>query len=317
MMEGRPAPGLPEEVVGRGAAWNARQDPLQPRTIELALEAVQTIITRSPVHQRLWRDPAAVTAWMAELTGLARRLESALRARQVRKAAPNAVPLPSTRKPEEVLRAPARRARMRFYALPSDATALLAFAREDTGARLFVLEGDAPRELEAWQLGTVVPPEFAARTDERAHQSGIPVYLWWPEVAPAIALYRERDAGIRELGIASHGYVVPGWGIATLVFAGATEERLLVSDFTCPTGGELRLPRYAGAGPWREVDWPVLRRKVRALRTGMAGPLAGGYADLKELVPVLRDAAVRVRTGSALGGEHLGTTLPFTVKRGR
>ena len=315
MMENRPAPGLAPRMVERVRSWNTRQDPLALATIKGALRAVDLIIERSPVHHRLWREPGAVRAWLEELAGLKARLQQAIVARNVRLTAPNATRLPTTRKPAEALRSPTRFRQMRFYALPSDAAALMDLMQLQTNARLIVSVDGDPHQLEPSELTSVVPAEFEDRgigNNYPEYGRGIVVRVWWPDVCPA-------PDRVEQLAISSRRREMPGWGIAELHFCGASDRRLIISSFTYPTGAELRLPRYAGPGPWREVDWVGLRRKVRDVRALLGGALAGGWAKTREPVPVLHDAAAKARAGWTLADRngYVGIDLPFVQSRGR
>ena len=313
MMENRPAPGLAPEVIERTRVWNTRQDPVAQPTIELALRAVELIIERSPVHQRLWRDPGAVQRWLEELAGLETRLQQAIVGRQVRLTAPNAARLPTTRKSPEALGSPTRFRQMRFYALPSDAAALLDLMQLETSARLIVSFDGHPHQLESYELSGVVPPEFEDRgigNNYPEYSRGIVVRVWWPDVCPAPDFLAQPVSR-------SLGGEMPAWGVAELHFCGATDRRLIVSSFTYPTGAELRLPRYAGPGPWREVDWVRLRQKVREVRTLLGGALAGGWAKTREPIPVLHIAAAKARAGWTLADRngYVGIDLPFVETR--
>jgi hypothetical protein len=50
---------------------------------------------------------------------------------------------------------------------------------------------------------------------------------------------------------------------------------VLRSAWEHPTGSELKQPKFGGAGPWRDVDWSLLRKRVAGVKRLIAGPLGG------------------------------------------
>lgn len=114
-------------------------------------------------------------------------------------------------------------------------------------------------------LGTIDGDPF----DERSGGwptlgSGQVVHLWWPDVSPRPVA---RATGDR--------WEVVSWGHAELGLLGATPRKVLRSGWSYPTGTELRQDKFAGPGPWRDVDWRMLRRKTRSVTALVSGPLGG------------------------------------------
>ena len=319
MIENRPAADLPARVLDSVRKWYDGRVPLDVETIERARHAVVTIVERSPVHARLWRDRAAVKPWIAELAGLKTRLDQALLGRRVRSSAPNAAPAPTMRAIPKALRSPQQFSAMQFFGLAADATALLSLITGETGARAYLMGEGPPRELEPWEFASTIPPDFDERDleseDHRMVGRGLGVIIWWPDVCSEFLTYIEEDAGIEELGLPPHTRTILGWGLTEIVFCGATEKRLLLSSFAYPTGAELKQRRFKGPGPWRDVDWALLRRKVRTVRAAMADQLAGGRVKGKEPIPVLREAARKVKAGWTLAGKYATSPKPVFIPK--
>ena len=82
-----------------------------------------------------------------------------------------------------------------------------------------------------------------------------------------------NDESLIQLYIRKH--VLDGWGFARFVFSGAKPERVLRSAWTYPTGSELRERKFAGPGPWRDVDWKMLRKKIAHVAKLIVGELEG------------------------------------------
>jgi hypothetical protein len=72
---------------------------------------------------------------------------------------------------------------------------------------------------------------------------------------------------------------------------------VLRSVWQHPTGTELRQSKFAGAGPWRDVDWSLLRTKVSAVKALIRGPLGGVASSEPRTTWTLRAAAAEAREG--------------------
>jgi hypothetical protein len=64
---------------------------------------------------------------------------------------------------------------------------------------------------------------------------------------------------------------------------GATARHVMRSVLSHPTGTELKEEKFRGAGPWRDVDWKLLRRRVAEVTEVLLGPLGAVMPlDLKD-----------------------------------
>ena len=180
-----------------------------------------------------------------------------------------------------------------------DAIALVCALREHTGAETSVPMSDLSlRPLNSeWDtrevLETIMGEPFDERVpdDERRLQTGLPVFVWWPDVSPPPSIRAAID-----------GWESVGWGFAQLTLRGATTTRVLRSSWQYPTGTELRQPKFGESGPWREVDWRQLRRKVAAVKSLISGPLGGIVSPNARAIWTLECAAEEARVGRrALG----------------
>lgn len=86
-------------------------------------------------------------------------------------------------------------------------------------------------------------------------------------------------------------------GHARLDLLGATTGGVLRCSWRYPTGTELKEAKFAGPGPWHDVDWALLRRKTSAVLKLLKGPL-GGIAPVGERDTfALASAVTEVRSG--------------------
>jgi hypothetical protein len=320
--------------------WAAEQDLLSAETVELAQTTVASITPEQatdPTILTVERRSSMAGHWRRWLTDLARRLDAAVRSRRVRALSANALPPVLTRKTLDQLASPERWKDFNFYALREDTQALLDFVRERTGAHVYTTmsNGDIQERASSWDCRQALSEAFDGHfdgrhiVDFREKQSGIKFQIWWPGVSPP-PIVRERSPAddaeqeemMRELMVdpppkADRPLEVVGWGIADFLFRGAsvepatragieTEDRLLLrSVFEYPTGTELRRPRYRSDGPWSEVDWKALRRRIRQVRAHIMGPLSRGTAPAPGREPVLQHAAARRMEGWAFA-DRLG-----------
>jgi len=341
ILERREPTGVEAHIIRDLRKWAPKQDRLELSTVELARRVVAAIQARPVIETEKFHSPEGRALWRAELDDLLKRLDAALLARRVQATAANAKPpAPSHVAPETLVR-PERWATQYFYAVRDDAQALLDFVRDDTGGRLYVrTAGEEPElhELTAsWDLREVLSAAFNGEFDARriehpieVHQ-GLQVHVWWPDVSPPPELRRivpdadeeavdeaEDEEMAAELGMpagifARDEYEVAGWGIPAMLFCGAVDKQILPSALEYPTGGELKRPRYRGAGPWRDVDWTAFRRKVRALRGAIDGSLSGGRLIASKPIPLLDRAARHARDGWTLAGKN-GRTAPEAIE---
>jgi hypothetical protein len=72
---------------------------------------------------------------------------------------------------------------------------------------------------------------------------------------------------------------------------------VLRSTWQHPTGTELRASKFAGAGPWRDVEWPLLRKKVAAVKALIRGPLGAVLQSDARATWTLGAAAMESREG--------------------
>jgi hypothetical protein len=117
-------------------------------------------------------------------------------------------------------------------------------------------------------------------------QTGLPVFVSWPDVSPPPAIRAAID-----------GWESVGWGFAQLTLRGATTTRVLRSSWQYPTGTELRQAKFGESGPWREVDWRQLRRKVSAAKSLIQGRLGGIVSANARATWTLENAAEEARAG--------------------
>ncbi|HEX2778219.1 MAG TPA: hypothetical protein VHM30_01895, partial [Gemmatimonadaceae bacterium] len=271
--EGR-GPETPRDDMAALIAGNIREivakaDPLDAKTVELAVRAVKAVADAKVCERTRWKSEEARGQWRAEVEGLAKRLEAARAARRVRASAPNAKPLPPLR---EIPPRPTKWREVFLHTLLDDAVAFLGALREHTGARPMALLTDGEfRELATdWDVREVLgnllgdPCELRKPKSWGEEITGLPVTVWWPDVSPR-PTSRQTEKG----------WVTDGWGFARFVFCGAKPDRALRSAWTYPTGTELRESKFAGPGPWRDVDWKMLRRKVAQVAKLIGGALGG------------------------------------------
>jgi hypothetical protein len=280
-------------------------DPVGDATIELALRAVQAVSAAGVCERTEWAGEEARFAFRAEIEGLQKRLHAALRTRRTRARAPNAV-APAPRRP---LGRPVNWRTSWLHLMLDDAVALIGAAREETGAvPLILMEDHSFRELATdWDaieaLSTIKGQPFEERDGGWLHlNSGQQVLLWWPGISPRPFISEEGD-----------GPMIVSWGHAELGLFGATRTRVLRSTFSYPTGRELKRPKFAGAGPWRDVNWTAFREKTKAIRKLLVGTLGGvAPVDLRDTV-TLPVAAASARSGkrAIIGqGINIKATLP-------
>jgi hypothetical protein len=72
---------------------------------------------------------------------------------------------------------------------------------------------------------------------------------------------------------------------------------VLRSTWQHPTGTELRQPKFGAPGPWREVDWRQLRRKVTAVKALIQERLGGVALRDMRATWALDAAAAEARAG--------------------
>lgn len=264
-----PDDGMAHLVAGFAREHAERADPLGDATIELALRVVQCVRDAASWERREYASEEGRAQFRAELDGLRKRLLAAQATRRVRARAPNAVPVPPLR---EVPPMPINWREIALHLMHEDAVALVCALREQAGAvtslpmsdlslRTLTSEWDV-REV----LGAIMGEPFDERVDADANKlmTGLPVFVWWPDVSPEPTIRSAID-----------GWESVGWGFAQLTLRGATIDRVLRSAWEHPTGSELKQPKFGGAGPWRDVDWSLLRKRVAAVRRLIAGPLGG------------------------------------------
>jgi hypothetical protein len=137
-------------------------------------------------------------------------------------------------------------------------------------------------------LETIMGEPFDERADDDLNRlmTGLPVFVWWPDVSPAPEIREAID-----------GWESVGWGHAQLTLRGATADRVLRSIWQYPTGTELREPKFSGAGPWRDVDWALLRKKVSAVKALIRDRSAVSCRATRATVWTLGAAAAEAREG--------------------
>ena len=323
--------------------WAEDQDMLSEETVRLAQATIASI---SPEQAT---DPTILTAelrksmegsWRLWLGDLTRRLDAAVLARRVRASSPNAAPPVLTRKTLAQLAKPEAWSAFDFYALREDAQAVLDFVREETGARIYTTtaDGSLRERTSSWDCREALSEAFDGHFDDRRivvwrdHKSGIKFRVWWPDVSPPpLVRGRPRPADsageklLQELTVhprpPESSLEVVGWGITAFLFRGGMgigdpqwitdgRPRILRSVFEYPTGRELRRPRYRITGPWSEVDWKALRKKIRQVRAHITGPLSRGTAPTPGKEPVLEYAAIRRNEGWKLADKDAHAIRP-------
>jgi hypothetical protein len=302
--EGRGPSARTEEVILVEDLAN-QAHPLGDATIELALRAVHTVVTAGECERTLWAGDEARSLFRAELERLQKRLEAAMRARRTRARAPNAV-VPALHR---ALSRPANWRTHWLHLMLDDAVALIGAARQETGAVPLILMKDRSfRELATdWDaievLSTINGQPFDEREGEWADlMVGQKVLLWWPDVSPRPLFSETGD-----------GPMIMSWGHAELGLVGATQTHVLRSTWRYPTGRELKEPKFAAAGPWRDVNWTSFRQKTKAV-TKLVVTTLGGVApvDLHDTI-TLPVAAASARSGKrAIISKWIGSraTLP-------
>ena len=266
-------------------------DPLTDATIELALRTVQCVRDAASWERREYASEEGRCAFRAELDGLRKRLVAAQATRRVRARAPNAVRMPALR---QVPAIPINWRELSLHVMQEDALALVSALREETGAVTSVPMSDLtlramPFDWDAREvLENIMGDPFDERVADDASRlmTGLPLFVWWPDVSPAPEIRQAID-----------GWQSVGWGFALLTLRGATTDRVLRSSWQHPTGTELRESKFAGAGPWRDVDWSLLRKKVSAVKALIRGPLGGVVPGDARDTWTLGAAATEAREG--------------------
>ncbi|HKP15451.1 MAG TPA: hypothetical protein VJT85_05285 [Gemmatimonadaceae bacterium] len=288
-----PAEGMAHLVAGFAREHAEKADPVSDETIELALRTVQLVRDAASWERREYISEEGRSAFRAELDGLRKRLLTAQSTRRVRARAPNAVRLSALR---QIPLIPINWREISLHMMQEDALAFVSALRDETGAVTSVPMSDLtlramPFDWDAREvLETIMGEPFDERIadDPSRLMTGLPVFVWWPDVSPA--------PDIRE---AIDGWESVGWGFAQITLRGATADRVLRSTWQYPTGTELRESKFADAGPWRDVAWPLLKKKVAAVKELIRGPL-GGIASRERDVWTLAAAATEAREGPRL-----------------
>jgi hypothetical protein len=286
-----PPDGMAQLVLGFARDHAEGADPLGDATIELALRTVQCVRDAASWERREYASEEGRAAFRAELDGLRKRLLAAQATRRVRARAPNAVPVPPLRVPPPI---PLNWREISLHMMHEDAVALVCALRNETGAvtsvpmsdlslRTMTSDWDAREQLE-----TIMGEPFDERVDDDGGRlrTGLPVFIWWPDVSPPPAIRSAID-----------GWESVGWGFAQLTLRGATADRVLRSTWQHPTGTELRQPKFGAPGPWREVDWRQLRRKVTAVKALIQERLGGVALRDMRATWALDAAAAEARAG--------------------
>ena len=167
-----------------------RADPLCDATIELALRAAQRIAETGSWERKAYASDAGRAQFHAEVERLCKRLVAAQATRRVRARAPNAVRIPALR---EVPAMPLRWRGLGLHVLHEDAVAFVCALREQTGATTAVPMSDLTlRALTSdWEvrevLSSIMDEPFDERTGREWNRlrTGLPVFVWWPDVSPA------------------------------------------------------------------------------------------------------------------------------------
>jgi len=278
-------------VAGFAREHAEHADPLTDATIELALRAVECVRDAASWERREYASDEGRAAFRAELDGLRKRLLAAQATRRVRARAPNAVKVSALRTMPLI---PINWQEISLHAMREDAIALVCALRSVTGAVTSVPMRDLSlREMcSDWDvrevLETIMGEPFDERVadDEGRLKTGLPVFVWWPDVSPPPAIRAAID-----------GWESTGWGYAQITLRGATTARVLRSSWQHPTGTELRQAKFGESGPWREVDWRQLRRKVSAVKALIQGQLGGVILGNARAAWTLENAADEGRAG--------------------
>ena len=250
-----------------------RADPVSDATIDLALRSVELVRDAASWERKEYASDQGRAQCRAEIERLRKRLLAAQATRRVRARAPNAVRIPALR---EVPPRPIRWREIALHAMHEDAVALVNALREETGATVSIPMSDLSlRAMTSdWETRETLAAIMDEPFDERLGEdwgklrTGLPVFVWWPDVSPAPAIRAAID-----------GWESVGWGFAHVTLRGATAKRIVRSAWQYPTGAETRETKFGGAGPWRDVDWRLLRGKVASVKRLIEGPL-GGIAPL-------------------------------------
>ena len=293
--EGR-GPATPPDGMAHLVAGFAREraeaaDPLSDATIELALRTVQCVRDAASWERREYASEEGRCAFRAELDGLRKRLLAAQASRRVRARAPNAVRVPALR---QVPLIPINWREISLHMMQEDALAFVSALRDETGAVASVPMSDLtlralPFDWDAREvLETIMGEPFDERVDGDSSglMTGLPLFVWWPDVSPAPEIRQAID-----------GWESVGWGFAQVTLRGATTDRVLRSTWQYPTGTELRESKFSSAGPWRDVAWPLLRKKVSAVKALIQGPLGGVALGDARATWALAAAATEAREG--------------------
>jgi hypothetical protein len=288
--------GMAQLVVGFARERAERADPLCDATIELALRSVQCVRDAASWERREYASEEGRAAFRAEVDGLRKRLLAAQATRRVRARAPNAVRLSALRALPLI---PINWREISLHMMREDALALVCALRNETGAETSVPMSDLSlRTMTSdWDAREVLETIMGEPFDERVAgdpsrlKTGLPVFVWWPDVSPAPAIRSAID-----------GWESVGWGFAQLTLRGATADRVLRSTWQHPTGTELRQPKFGGAGPWREVDWRLLRRRVSAVKALIQDRLGGVAQQDARATWTLEAAVEEVRAGRRVLG---------------
>jgi hypothetical protein len=307
------------------SAWARTRAPIAERLVGEAKRIVDAIRAIESADTSRCESERGRSGWIAQIDDLAARLGIAMRTRAVRARASNAAPKPAEDDAVKFRYAPERWSKVHFYALCADAVTLLEHLADETGARFFLSTNDGgviPMEGR-WEWETELREGLRGGMDQRVTEiplgllGGLEVLVWWPDVSsPPVArprLARRVDADEdgeafgAMLGIPK--YQEPeletiGWGWCVLSFMGAMEERVFRSSFRSPTGTELREPRYREKGPWSEVDWPLLRRKVSMVRRAILGPLSARLVEESGTVAVFPHVLEHMRHGWRLRSRY-------------
>ena len=288
--EGRGLPTAEDGIAALVTSWivekAGKADPLNDATIELAIRAVDAIISAGVSTRTRFQSEEGRALYTAELEGLLKRLKASRAARQARAKAPNAVPLSALR---EIPALPINWRTRWLHLMLDDVVTLLAAIRDETGAvPLLRMMDRSHLELRTdWdireRLATIAGCPFDERTagpkstlDWRGEWPKLSVaqrvLVWWPDVS---ARPTSRDA--------DGGWETVSWGHAELRLLGATPSKVLRSEWSYPTGTELKEEKFAGEGPWSETDWSALRRKTKAVASLISGTLGGvAPTDLRD-----------------------------------
>ena len=308
--EGRPPQGanaLVDHTIALIASSAGKADPVSDATISRALSTLKTILDDGNYERGAWISHQGRALFRADVEGLCSRLSAAAAARRVRKTASNAVPIP----PLRGVPSRPRNWRSRWLHLTlEDALAFLDALRTRTGAMPFVVtrDGQAVELSSTWvdreTLGMVQGEPFDERTDgwQWLLAAGPRVYLWWPDLSPRPEIRSTGD-----------GLEVASWGHMELHLLGSTARHVMRSVLSHPTGTELREEKFRGPGPWRDVDWKLLRRRVAEVRALLLGPLGAVMPlDLEDTFTLPAAAALDRAGTKHVIAKYAGTraTLP-------